>query len=221
MRLARHRADDRLDRRAFEVDILRVASRPLEAHDPVRDRDHAVRHRLHHHPVDVRDFVVAGVDGVHRPNAGGNVAVDMQPELVRLADARRQPRRVEGAVELDPDEAVGLGFVHQRDRLGLAGRDIGHLRGVGALAVDERGGIDVRRQQRARGRSAPAIDRAHVVVAGIAHRGHAHRQLLQPGEVVADVHVAVPQARDQASCRARRSPARRPAPRPTRERRRR
>ena len=70
---------------AFEVDVLRVASRPLEAHDAVRDRDHAVRHRLHHHPVDVRDFVVAGVDGVQRPDAGGNVAVDVQPELVRLA----------------------------------------------------------------------------------------------------------------------------------------
>ncbi len=55
----------------------------------------------------------------------------------------------------------------------------------------------MRRQQGARGRSIPAVDRAHVVVAGVAHRRHAHRQLLQSGEVVADVHVAVPQARDQ------------------------
>ena len=80
---------------AFEVDVLGVAARPLEAHDAVRDRDHAVRHRLHHHPVDVRDLVVAGVDRVQRPHAGRNVAVDVEPELVRFANARRQPRRVE------------------------------------------------------------------------------------------------------------------------------
>ena len=48
-----------------------------------------------------------------------------------------------------------------------------------------------------RGRALASIDRLRVVVAGVAHRRHAHRQLLQAREVVADVHVAVPQAGQQ------------------------
>ena len=143
------------------------------------------------------DFVVPGIDGVHGPNARWNVAVDVQPELVRLADARGEPRRVEGAVELDSGKAIGFRFVHERNGLGLAGRDVGHLRGVRSLAVDERGWIDVRRQEGTRGHPAPAVHRPHVVVTGVAHRRHTHRQLLQSGEVVADVHVAVPHAGDQ------------------------
>ena len=116
---------------------------------------------------------------------------------MRLANARGQPRGIEGAVELDAGEPVGLRLVDQRDRLGLAGRDVGHLRGVGALAVDQRRGVDVRREQRAGGSALAPLERAEIVVARVAHRRHAQRQLLETGVVVADVHVAVPQAGQQ------------------------
>ena len=53
------------------------------------------------------------------------------------------------------------------------------------------------REQRPGGSAGASLDRADVVIAGVAHRRHAQRQLLQAGEVVADVHVAVPQAGQQ------------------------
>jgi len=51
--------------------------------------------------------------------------------------------------------------------------------------------VDVRRQERARSRSAPALDRAHVVVAGVAHDVTLIDSSCKPREVVAYVHVAV------------------------------
>ena len=199
---AGHRADDRLDCRPIEIDILGVAARSLETHDAVRGLDHIVRHSLHHDPVDVRDLVVAVVNGVQGPDPGWNMAMNMKSEFVRLGDACGQPRRVERSVELNPSEAVGLRFVHELYGFSLAGSDIGNLRGVRPFPIDERGRINVREQQLARGRAAPAIDRAFVVVAGIADRSHTHRQLLQPGEVIADMHVAVPEAGDQGPAAA-------------------
>ena len=44
-----------------------------------------------------------------------------------------------------------------------------------------------------RGALAP-VDRAGIIVARIAHGSDAERQLLQPGVIVADVHVAIPHA---------------------------
>ena len=88
------------------------------------------------------------------------MAVHVEAQLVRLANARRQPGGIEGAVELDADEPVRLRLADVRDRLGLAGRDVGHLRGVCALAVDQRRGVDVRREQRAGGSALAPLERA-------------------------------------------------------------
>ena len=142
--LARHRADDGLHCRAFEVHILPVAPRPFEAHHAVGFADDVVWHRLHDDPVDVCNLVVPVVDRIDRTDAGRNVAVHMKTELVRLGDARRQPRRIERAVELDPGKTSGLGFVYECDRLRRARRDVRDLRGIRALPVDERRWVDVR-----------------------------------------------------------------------------
>ena len=107
----------------------------------------------------MRDLVIAGVDGVQRTHPGGNMAVHVEPELLRLGDGGRQPFRVERAVELDADEPVPRGPADQRDGLSLARGDIGHLRGVGSLAVDERRRVDVGKEQVAAG---PACARSIV-----------------------------------------------------------
>src|SRR4029434_3705943 len=116
-------------------DVLGIAAWPLETGDTVRGLDDAVRQCLHHDPVDVRDLVVASIDGVERPDACRDVTVDVQAELVGLADGGGKPLRVEGAVELYADEAVGFRGSDQRDRLRFAGRDVCDLGGVRSLAV--------------------------------------------------------------------------------------
>ena len=62
------------------------SGRGLRKHDAVINFYHLVRHGLHDHPVDVRDLVVAGVDRVHRADAGRYVAVNVEAELVRFLD---------------------------------------------------------------------------------------------------------------------------------------
>ena len=105
---------------------------------PFDSLDDAVRHRLHHDPVDVRDFVVAGVDRIQRSHADGNVPVHVQTLLARFRRRGRQPVLVQRAVELHADEAIGLRLGDERDRLGLAGRHVRDLRRVRAFAIDER-----------------------------------------------------------------------------------
>jgi hypothetical protein len=151
-------------------------------------------HGLHDDPVDVRDLVVARVDRVHGPDALRDVAVHVQALLVRLAGGGRQPLRIERAVELHADETVRLGLVDQRHGLRFAGRHVGHLRRVRALAVDQRGRVHVWHQQLARLDTLAAVDRQRVVVARVAHRGHTHREFLHTSEVAGHVHVAIPQA---------------------------
>ncbi len=85
----------------------------------------------------MRDLVVTGLDRIHRPDAGGNMAVDMQAELMRFVDAGFEPRWIERPVEFYSGETFLLGLVDQRDRFGLAGRDIGDLRGVRTFAIDQ------------------------------------------------------------------------------------
>ena len=69
------------------ISLPRVPPGTLEACDAIRRFDHVLGHRLHHDPVDVRDLVVAGVDGVDWANPGGNVAVDMQTQFFASAIA--------------------------------------------------------------------------------------------------------------------------------------
>jgi hypothetical protein len=45
------------------------------------------------------DLVVAGVDRVHRADAGRYMPVNMKAELVRFLDAGLEPLGIEGAVE--------------------------------------------------------------------------------------------------------------------------
>jgi len=111
-------------------------------------------------------FVIPGSDGVDRPNACWNVAVDMKPQLVRLADARGQPCGVEGAVELDPEKPLAFALSTSATPRPRWWRRWPLARYTVPFRADERRWIDVRRQERARSRSAPALDRAHVVVAG-------------------------------------------------------
>ena len=104
---------------------------------PLSIIDHIVRHRLHDHPVDVCDFVVAGVDRVHRPDTGRDVAVNMEAELVRFVDARFEPIGIESAVEFYAGEAFLLRLVDQRDGFGLARGNVGNLSGVRTFAIDQ------------------------------------------------------------------------------------
>jgi hypothetical protein len=92
---------------------------------------------LHDGPIDVSDFVIAVVDCVQWPDPGRYVAMDVQPESVRLCNTVGKPRRIEGAVEFDSGESIGFRFVDQFDCLRFARRDVRDLRSVGTLAVDE------------------------------------------------------------------------------------
>ena len=110
-------------------------------------------------PVDVRDLVIAGVDRFERPHADGNVAVDVQPELVRLGGGCGQPVRVERAVELHAGEAILLRLATSAIASASLVATLAACAVYGALAVDERRGIHVREQQFARGRALASIDR--------------------------------------------------------------
>ena len=81
-------------RLAVEVDVLRVTARTFEAHDAVRTLITLSGMACIIDPVDVRDLVVAGVDGIQRTHAGGNVAVHVQALLVRLAPRRPAASRL-------------------------------------------------------------------------------------------------------------------------------
>jgi len=61
------------------------------------------------------DLVVAGVDRVHRADAGRYMPVNMKAELVRFLDAGPEPLGIEGAVEFYAGEAFLLRLVDQRD----------------------------------------------------------------------------------------------------------
>ena len=60
----------------------------------------------------------------------------------------------------------------------------------------------MREEQRARGGVAAAIEGALVVFAGIADGSYAQGQFLQAGEIVADVHMAVPESGNQGAAGA-------------------
>src|SRR5262249_43250265 len=100
----------------------------------------------HHDPVDMSDLVVAIVDGLERPDSRRDVAVDMQPQPVSFGDRRRQPYRVEGAIELHPGEAILFRLAHQRDRFLLAGGHIGYLGRIWSFAIYQRGRVDMREE---------------------------------------------------------------------------
>jgi hypothetical protein len=195
--LVGHRSDNGLHRGALEVDVLAVAARSFKAHDPIGAGNDALRHRLHDDPVDVSDFVVASGDRVERTHAGRDVAMNMKSEFVRFGDARAQPRGIERAIKLHAGEPAGFRLIHERNRFGLTGRDVGDLGGVRAFPVDERGRIHMRGQQLSSGDTFSPVDGADVVVSRIADRRDAHRQFLDAGEVVSNVHVAIPDPRDQ------------------------
>ena len=92
---------------------------------------------MHDHPVDVRDLVVAGVDCVHRTDAGRDVTVNMEAELVRFVAARFEPIGIESAVEFYAGEAFLLRLVDQRDGFGLARGNVGNLSSVRTFAIDQ------------------------------------------------------------------------------------
>ena len=107
----------------------------LQNADAVIDFYHIARHGLHDHSVDMCDLVVAGVDRVHRADAGRYMPVNMKAELVRFLDAGLEPLEIEGAIEFYAGEAFLLRLLDQRDGFGLARGNVGDLSGVGTFAV--------------------------------------------------------------------------------------
>src|SRR5207245_4082808 len=114
----------------IEVNVAGIAAWTFKTHDAVIDFYHIVRHGLHDDPIDVRDLVVAGVDRVHRADAGRYVALNMEAELVRFVAARFEPFGIESAVEFYAGEAFLLRLVDQRHGFGLGRGNVGDLSGV-------------------------------------------------------------------------------------------
>ena len=122
-----------------------------------------------------------------------------------LGGRRRQPGRVEGAVELDPGHSVRLGLANGGDRFLLRGGDVGDLGGVGPFAVDQGRGIDPGAEQIALRPPLAPRHRQRGDVARIARRGDARARAASARCCRRRNACARPTGRGRASCPCRRS----------------
>ena len=148
------------------------------------------------HLVDVLDLVVPLLDGLLRPHEGGDVAADPQAALVGVRRGLAHQVPGKRVVDLDLPVAVLrvpvdriLGPLQVVDHEAAAGR---HR----ALPFDVPGGHDMREQQLAGLLAAHEALKRAVVVAHVAHREYARRQV-QSAVPRAEMGVHVEQSRQQ------------------------
>ncbi len=109
----------------------------------------------------------------------------------------RDPRRIHRGIEFDPGHASIVDALDRGERLLEARDNDAALRGERPLLVDDHRGEGLGRDQ-STGKAALALRLGELDrPAGVADRRHAQCDFAQRAEIVAQVHVAVPQARNE------------------------
>jgi hypothetical protein len=155
-------------------------------------------HRLHDDEVEVRQLVIPARTASSGRIVAGTWPWTCSPEAMGFARGRRDPFGLHRRVEFDAPQARVLDLADRRDRFRLAGDGHRALGCKRVLAIDDRRDEGLPDQQVAR---RPALgDRLCPVDhgAGAAEAGHSVRNVGEHVPVVADVHVAVPDARDES-----------------------
>ena len=116
----------------MQIDIGGIFRRAHDAGIRIGFLYDVVRHRLHHHEIDMCDLVITIANGVQWPHAVRDVSMHVQPQLVCQRGHRLDPGGIDRTVNLDREIAFVFRAMHIGQRFIQVVRDDTHLCRKGA-----------------------------------------------------------------------------------------